>query len=126
MVLLKHLSNFWRTLEMPLISCEISLQLKWSKHCILVPGTAANQNPTFQKKTYKTLRHCCNFINSRKHKTSETISYELIKSFVFYQKQNVRVFVIILVMTMKAVAFESLPEIDGFVEKLFFVINLLQ
>ena len=31
MVLLKYLSNFWRTVEMPLISCEISLQLKWSK-----------------------------------------------------------------------------------------------
>ena len=29
-------------------------------------------------------------------------------------------------MTTKAAAFESLPEIDGFVEKLFFVINLLQ
>ena len=28
MVPLKYLSNFWRTLEMPLINCEISLQLK--------------------------------------------------------------------------------------------------
>ena len=33
---------------MPLINCEISLQLKWSKNCILVAGTAANQNPRFQ------------------------------------------------------------------------------
>ena len=33
---LKFLSNFWRTLEMPLINCEISSQLKWSKNCILV------------------------------------------------------------------------------------------
>ena len=32
---------------MPLISCEISLQLKWSRDCILVAGTAANQNPKF-------------------------------------------------------------------------------
>ena len=24
-VLLKHLSNFWRTLDMPLINCEINL-----------------------------------------------------------------------------------------------------
>ena len=29
MVLLKYLSNFWRTPEMPLINCEISLQLKF-------------------------------------------------------------------------------------------------
>ena len=29
MVPLKYLSNFWRTLEIPLISCEISLILTW-------------------------------------------------------------------------------------------------
>ena len=33
---LRYLSNFQRTLEMPLSNCEISLQLKWSKSCILV------------------------------------------------------------------------------------------
>ena len=27
----KYLSNFWRTIEIPLINCEISIQLKWSK-----------------------------------------------------------------------------------------------
>ena len=32
MVLLKYLSNLQRTLEIPLISCEINLQLKWSKN----------------------------------------------------------------------------------------------
>ena len=48
MVPLKYLSNFWRTLEKPLINCETSLRLKWSKNCILVAGTAANQNPRFQ------------------------------------------------------------------------------
>ena len=31
MVPSKYLSHFWRTIEMPLINCEISLQLKWSK-----------------------------------------------------------------------------------------------
>ena len=48
MVQLKYLGNFWRTLEMPLINCEISLQLKWSKNCIIVAGNADNQNPEFQ------------------------------------------------------------------------------
>ena len=33
---------------MPLINCETSLQLKWSKNCILVTGTAANQSSTVQ------------------------------------------------------------------------------
>ena len=48
MVPLIYLSNFWKTLEMSLINCEISLQLKWSKNCILVAGTVANKNPSFE------------------------------------------------------------------------------
>ena len=44
----KKISNFWGTLEMPLINCKISLQLKWSKNFIVVAGTAANQNPELQ------------------------------------------------------------------------------
>ena len=35
-------------------TCETSLQLKWSKNCILVAGTAANQNPEFQITDTKT------------------------------------------------------------------------
>ena len=51
-----------------------------------------------------------------------------VTSFVFYQKLNVRAFIIILGVTMKKTAFESYPETNGFVEKLviFLVINLLQ
>ena len=30
---LKYLSNFWRTLEMSLIDCEVNLILTWSKDC---------------------------------------------------------------------------------------------
>ena len=32
---LKYLSNFWRSLEMLLISCKIHLELNWSKDCIM-------------------------------------------------------------------------------------------
>ena len=32
---LKYLGNFWRALNMPLISCEISLELKWNRNCII-------------------------------------------------------------------------------------------
>ena len=32
---LKYLGNFWRALNMPLISCEVSLELKWNKNCIV-------------------------------------------------------------------------------------------
>ena len=47
MVQLKWLSNFWRTLEMPLINCEINLILTWSENCVRVSTDVANQNATF-------------------------------------------------------------------------------
>ena len=36
MVPLKYLSNFWRTLEVSLINCEINLILAWSANCVIV------------------------------------------------------------------------------------------
>ena len=32
---LKYLGNFWRALNIPLISCEVSLELKWDKNCAI-------------------------------------------------------------------------------------------
>ena len=32
---LKYLSNFFRSLEMPLINCKIHLELNWTKNCVL-------------------------------------------------------------------------------------------
>ena len=32
---LKYLGNFWRALNISLISCEVSLQLKWNKICVI-------------------------------------------------------------------------------------------
>ena len=32
---LKYLGNFWRLVNIPLISCEVSLELKWDKNCII-------------------------------------------------------------------------------------------
>ena len=36
---LKYLSNFWKTLEMPLINCEVNIILTWSKDCIIFSAT---------------------------------------------------------------------------------------
>ena len=47
MVPLKYLSNFWRTLEMPLINCEVNLILTWSSTCALIASSIPNQNATF-------------------------------------------------------------------------------
>ena len=55
---LKRLSNFWKTLDMPLINCEVSLILTWFKNCVITskvtrdddpnanPAVAAINNPT--------------------------------------------------------------------------------
>ena len=61
MVPLQYLSNFWRTLEMPLINCEVNLILTCSKVCVITSSKGAETC----NKWCKTLCSCCNFINSR-------------------------------------------------------------
>ena len=39
---LQHLSSFWRSLRIPLINCEISLDLGWSKNCVLISKATRN------------------------------------------------------------------------------------
>ena len=39
-----YLSNFWRSLEMPLINCKAELKLKWTKYCVLSAAGANNDN----------------------------------------------------------------------------------
>ena len=55
---LQYLANFWRSLDIPLINCEITLILSWYKECVLVgrafrgpPAAAANfiNSPTDAK-----------------------------------------------------------------------------
>ena len=46
-VLLKYLGNIWRTLEMPLINCEINFILTSSVNCFIIGDSVNNQVPTF-------------------------------------------------------------------------------
>ena len=41
---LKYLSNFWRSLEMPLVNSRVDLSLSWNENCIL---TSFAGNTTF-------------------------------------------------------------------------------
>ena len=52
MVPLKHLSNFWRTLEMPLINCEVNLILTWSSTCVITNSTGAGTFAITDTKLY--------------------------------------------------------------------------
>ena len=47
MVPLKYLSNFCRTLEMPVINCEIELILTWSRNSVIISTNTADQIPIF-------------------------------------------------------------------------------
>ena len=51
MVPLKYLSNFWRTVEMSFINCEIIIFLPSSENCIIVTGDYgddASNKPKFE------------------------------------------------------------------------------
>ena len=51
-VSLKYLSNFWRTLELILINCEINLLLTWSNRCFTGDNPIAGQEPITDTKLY--------------------------------------------------------------------------
>ena len=46
MVLLKYICNLYRILEMPLINCEINLNLHWSGNYVIVATNVAAQEKT--------------------------------------------------------------------------------
>ena len=52
MVLLKYLSDFWRTLEMPLINCEVNLILTWSSTCVITDSNGAGTFAMTDTKLY--------------------------------------------------------------------------
>ena len=45
---LKYLSNFWRFLDLPLINCEIEVDLSWTKDCVLTEHRNRITGATFQ------------------------------------------------------------------------------
>ena len=52
MVPLKYLSNFWRTLEMPLINCEVNLILTRSSTCVITDSNGAGTFKITDTKLY--------------------------------------------------------------------------
>ena len=44
-VSLKHLSNFWRTLDIPLINCEFNIILTCSKNCVITSKATRDADP---------------------------------------------------------------------------------
>ena len=52
LVPLTYLSNFWRTLEMPIINCEEELILTWSKNCVISSATGETKFAITETKLY--------------------------------------------------------------------------
>ena len=49
---LKYLSNFWRTLEMPLFNCEVNLILTWSQDCVITNSTGEGKFAITETRLY--------------------------------------------------------------------------
>ena len=47
MVPLTYLSNFWRTIEMPIVNCQFNLILNLSANCFIIDNPVNNEFPTF-------------------------------------------------------------------------------
>ena len=50
-VSLKYLSNFWQSLEMPLINCKIHLELNWTNNWVMYGSDAYNVNDVNNRET---------------------------------------------------------------------------
>ena len=50
----KYLSNFWRSLDMPLINCEVSLTLTWSENCVI---TSLERREIHKKTLLQQMQH---------------------------------------------------------------------
>ena len=74
---LKHLGNFLRSPEMPLINCKVELKLKWKKYCILTTTSNDNTNANNPNNIIFTIKDTIicsfsNFISKRQPKIIKT------------------------------------------------------
>ena len=88
---LKYLSNFWRTLNIPLIYWEVPFDLTWSKDCVLtsksyrVAIAAEGDNPAVERinnpttATFK-IKDCRLYVLVVFYQLKITINYRTIKN----------------------------------------------
>ena len=75
-VLLKYLSNIWRTFEMPFTNCEINLQLTWSANCVITNSTSEGLFTIMNTRVYVPVIT----VDSRGYKTTTTIEFRIQKN----------------------------------------------
>ena len=48
----KYLRDFWKTLEIPLINCEVNLELTWPRDCVNTNSTGKGKFAITETKLY--------------------------------------------------------------------------
>ena len=71
---LKYLSNFWRTLEMLLINCEVNLILTWPPTCVITNSTGAGKFAITDTKLYVPVITLSTQDNSKLHQQLKYIN----------------------------------------------------
>ena len=64
-MLLKYLSNFWRTSKISLISCEVSPDLTWSANCVIFDTYKARKFAITDAKLYVLIISLSTQINAK-------------------------------------------------------------
>ena len=77
---LKHLSNFWKSLNIPLIHCEVELILTWFKNCVLIDKLTREADYDADPNVYK--------IDNPENATFKTTDSKLFVPVVTLSKEN--------------------------------------
>ena len=90
---LKYLSNFWRTLEMPLINCEVNLILTWSSTYVSTNSTGAGRFTVADTNLYVPIltlstKDNANLFEQLKSRFKRTINWNKYQSKISREAQN--------------------------------------
>ena len=77
---LKHLTNFWKSLNIPLINCEVELILTWFKNCVLIDKLTREADYDADPNVYK--------IDNPENETFKTTDTKLFVPVVTLSKEN--------------------------------------
>ena len=77
---LKHLSNFWKSLNIPLINCEVELILTWFKNCLLIDKLTIEVDSAVDPNIYE--------INNPENATFKITDTKLFVPVVTLSKEN--------------------------------------
>ena len=92
---LKYLRNFWKTLEMPLINCEINFILTWSENCVISSAPRKTKFTITDKKLYVPIVTLSTHDNAKLLQQLKSVLKEQLTGVntnqMFYQKEKIKI-----------------------------------